>query len=300
MAHRADGRCVFLNDENRCRIHGKFGEPAKPRACRLYPFVFNPAGDEFRVDIRFDCPEVANNRGRPMTDHRKALRELLPVVAPVAAAELAPPPYLPGVPAEWGTLLRITDAFTKVMQHEKLDLTRRIACAVNLTAALDNPGIPGLDDRKLDDLLRRAMSQLEEAALADPLPRVSPPGIIRATFRQILAVYGRRDGVHEKPRVWQRLTNSLRMVRGRGTVPPLRKGLPAVDFAALEEPFGVPGGEAAAMLVRYYRLRLWSLGFCGRTFYGRSFLQGLNMLWLTYPAILWFARRSGLARYGRS
>ena len=49
LNHRADGACVFLGPDNRCRIHSKFGAEAKPMACRIYPFTLVPAGDQWRV-----------------------------------------------------------------------------------------------------------------------------------------------------------------------------------------------------------------------------------------------------------
>ena len=39
-----NGACAFLDPVGRCRIHAKFGEAAKPLACRLYPLVIHPAG----------------------------------------------------------------------------------------------------------------------------------------------------------------------------------------------------------------------------------------------------------------
>ena len=44
LAHQADGACVFLNEDGLCRIHAKFGEAAKPLACRVYPYAFHPDG----------------------------------------------------------------------------------------------------------------------------------------------------------------------------------------------------------------------------------------------------------------
>src|SRR5579863_3499514 len=63
LAHRSDGACVFLNEQGLCRIHAKFGEPAKPLACRVYPYAFHPAGKEITVSLRFSCPSVVANRG---------------------------------------------------------------------------------------------------------------------------------------------------------------------------------------------------------------------------------------------
>src|SRR5687767_14626337 len=41
---RADGACVFLNEQGGCRIHAKFGSEGKPLPCRIYPFVLVPTG----------------------------------------------------------------------------------------------------------------------------------------------------------------------------------------------------------------------------------------------------------------
>ncbi|HET6426488.1 MAG TPA: YkgJ family cysteine cluster protein [Planctomycetaceae bacterium] len=52
LAHRPDGGCVFLDDKGLCRIHAKFGEAAKPLACRIYPYAFHPQGKSVTVSLR--------------------------------------------------------------------------------------------------------------------------------------------------------------------------------------------------------------------------------------------------------
>src|SRR2546425_7637363 len=47
----------------------KFGSAAKPLACRVYPFMLVPAGDHWRIGLRFACPEAAAGRGRPLGQH---------------------------------------------------------------------------------------------------------------------------------------------------------------------------------------------------------------------------------------
>src|SRR5262249_22036867 len=47
LYHHEDGRCLFLSDEGRCRIHERFGADAKPLACRVFPFALVPAGDHW-------------------------------------------------------------------------------------------------------------------------------------------------------------------------------------------------------------------------------------------------------------
>src|SRR5579859_2179645 len=63
LNHDSTGACVFLGENGRCRIHAKFGSSAKPLACRIYPFVLIPAGDHWRVGLRFACPAAARSEG---------------------------------------------------------------------------------------------------------------------------------------------------------------------------------------------------------------------------------------------
>src|SRR5437588_561317 len=74
LNHREDGSCVFLSPEGRCRIHEKFGFETKPLPCRLFPFVLVPAGDHWRVGLRFACPSAAANRGRALPEHNADLQ----------------------------------------------------------------------------------------------------------------------------------------------------------------------------------------------------------------------------------
>jgi len=296
LAHREDGCCVFLNEEKRCRIHAKFGEEAKPLTCRLYPFGFVPAGDDVRTALRYDCPAVAENHGRPLSEHRAALTALLPQVVPADVRAIPAPPLLPGVPQGWGRALRLARAFEGLLNARTPDLTRRITAMVNLAAALHNRRLRDVTDRELDTLLDTAMKQVLAAAAQDALPRVAPTRVTAAMFRQLLGALGRRDRARAGQSLGWRLSTSIRMLGGRGPVPPLRTDFPAVTFAELDASFGLPGGAAADALVRYLRLRLHSLAFCGRAFYGRAVLDGLNALLLSYPLILWFARAHAAGR----
>src|SRR5438067_2086294 len=56
LNRRADGSCIFLSEQGRCRIHERFGAEAKPLPCRLFPFVLIPTADHWRVGMRFACP----------------------------------------------------------------------------------------------------------------------------------------------------------------------------------------------------------------------------------------------------
>ncbi len=69
------GRCVFLDDDMRCRIHAAFGGEHKPLTCQQYPFVAIDVGTEVRLGIDPGCtsawrswrdgPDVTPDRFRP-------------------------------------------------------------------------------------------------------------------------------------------------------------------------------------------------------------------------------------------
>lgn len=290
VGHDAEGACVFLNERGLCRIHAQFGEPAKPLGCRVYPFVFVPVGTEARVDLRMDCPAAAASEGRPLTAHRPDMLRLLPLVMPPEAAELPPPPLFGGVTLPWPRLLRITEALEGVLTTRRLDITHRLLSALYFAALLQTPRLAELDDAAFADFLRTVREKVLEKVGAEEIVRRQPGGSVGMSFRQLLGVYGREDRRGQRGLAGWRLRTSLALVFGRGAIPALRPGFPTPPFADIEFSFGIPSGEAAEALGRYYRMKLQSLAFCGRAFYGRGYLEGLQALLLTYPILLWFAR----------
>src|SRR5689334_21654642 len=113
LNHKPDGSCVFLGPDNRCRIHAKHGAAAKPLACRIYPYSLIPAGDHWKLGLRFACPSAAADTGRPLADHLPEAREFaaaLEADATTAAITVPPPPLQKGQPATWGDFFRITTA----------------------------------------------------------------------------------------------------------------------------------------------------------------------------------------------
>lgn len=55
VLRRVSGQCVFLGDNNLCRIHAEWGLLAKPTVCRQYPMVATRVGDETRVGLDPGC-----------------------------------------------------------------------------------------------------------------------------------------------------------------------------------------------------------------------------------------------------
>jgi len=292
------GSCVFLDDGNRCRIHAKFGEPTKPLGCRAYPFVLIPTDAEVRVSVRFDCPSVAANRGRPLADHRPWLEELSAQVLPPNARDLPPPAFRDGHRLEWPQLRRLTDALLGVLANQELSFTRRIIACVTMTHLLQRAKVDKLAEGGLKEFLLLSEEVSLKDASADDLDSPAPTGRGALLFRQSLALYGRRDlpgdllrsARQTAARTGGRFRQALRFVRGSGAVPALQPDFPQTDFLALEEPLGEPAGESAEALLRFYTGKLTGMTFCGRAYYHVPFVEGLYGLWLTYPVALWYAR----------
>ena len=290
IAHRPDGSCIFLQDDGLCRIHAKFGEPAKPLACRLYPFRFIPLGDQVRVDVRFDCPATASNEGRPITAHRADLQKLLKHALPELVADSTPPSLHGRVELGWGQLADITSAFERILLDISLDLTRRVAAMVNLVDLIRQIDFDQIATYQMADFLDEATAHVTEGALVDELDRTAPSGNEAAAFRQILGVYGRIDQVGGRANPLERLSTSLRMLTGKGGLPGLRPELAGVTFADVDKMRAIPSGEAAQAIERFLHTHLSSMSFFGPSFYNRAYLDGMSSLLLTYPLACWFAR----------
>ncbi len=55
VLRRVAGRCVFLGEDELCRIHGTWGLAAKPRVCQQYPMIATRVGSETRVGLDPGC-----------------------------------------------------------------------------------------------------------------------------------------------------------------------------------------------------------------------------------------------------
>lgn len=302
LNHRPDGACVFLGDDNRCRIHAKFGAAAKPLACRVYPFLLVPAGDHWRVGLRYACPSAAANDGRPLDQHLPEVREyaaLLEENEPAAKTQ-PPPPLRAGTLVPWDDVLRIVGVVAKMLGESGVPLERRWRNVLTLAALADGLTFDGGGNAKkavtggrLSELFHvLSETAAEETPPADQLPRPGRAG--RLVFRQVLAVYARKDHGAERGTAQRsalgRVAAAVRFARGSGVVPKLHARLPDVPFSAGEEPFGPLPEECDAQLTRYFRLKVQSIQFCGPTNFGVPFWEGLRSLALTFPVAMWLAR----------
>jgi lysine-N-methylase len=303
LNHHEDGRCVFLSDEGRCRIHERFGAAAKPLACRVFPFVLVPAGDHWRVGLRFACPSVAANKGRPLASHEAELAgyaaepqrlHLQGGGRPAEETVVPPPPLQAGQRLEWPDLLRFAQALLTLIRDRRDPLDRRIRKWLALARLCRQAKFDKVRGGRLSEFLNLLTSGLDSEVPADPGTLPPPSWVGRVLFRQVLAIYSRVDHGPNRgsaPRsLLARAGGAWRFARGSGPVPRLNARLPETTFEQIEESTGRPPEAAEQLLERYYAIKAESLQFCGPSQFGLSFWDGVEALALTLPVVLWLAR----------
>lgn len=301
LNHREDDSCVFLSDQGRCRIHERFGYEAKPLACRLFPFVLVPVAEEWRVGLRFACPSVAHNKGRPIAAHNESLAEFAARLAQREGltrrpdGSMTPPPPLERrSKVEWPEMLRLVDVLLGFLRNRRDPVERRLRKCLALAESMRSLRLDRLESRQLRDVVEVMAGTVDQETPANPM-LVPPPGWIgRLLFRQAAALYTRKDhgpkrGLPGRGRV-ALLLAACRFTRGRGLVPRMHQEIPPVSFEELETPRGPLPAEAEELLERYYTLKVGSLQFCGAASFGLPFWEGLESLALTAPILLWVSR----------
>lgn len=325
LNHQSDGGCVFLDERGLCRIHTKFGEAAKPLACRTYPYAVHPAGNSVTVSLRFSCPSVVQNLGEQVTQQRQALEDLAQEVVP-ANYSAPKPPYLSSSRRviSWPDLMCLMAFVERGLSVGKVTFATRLLRVVTWIDLLELMPQEAIHVQQYAKLLPALHETAVRAIPDDDLPLVQPSGIARTMFRQWIAQLLRHDteltargGLMGRLRL---LSDGLKFTFGRGRVPDIEdpisvrvaflgsdadssklttpSALAMPTFLQLENEFGGRNAAFDELFVRYFRVKLQGMHFCGPAFYDMSFIDGFRSLALMYPATLWVARLRA-AREGR-
>jgi lysine-N-methylase len=297
LAHRPDGGCVFLTTANHCRLQERFGADVKPFVCRLFPFVLIPAGDHWRVGMRYSCPSAAANSGRPVADSKKDLVHLSHLLEQHVGrtAESAPPPLLQaGQQLAWPDVCRVVQVLVEIVQDRGDRLERRLRKCLAVARICGKTQFDNLQGQKLTKYLQAVRTAMETDVPREPADLPPPDRLLgRLLFRVLLAIFARKDqnvyGAKSVRRRLRRVLDGWRFARGRGRVPRVNEFLPEISFEELERPAGMPL-EMDETLERYYVVKLNSLQFCGPPNFDLPLLAGLESLVLTLPMILWLRR----------
>jgi lysine-N-methylase len=301
LNRRDDGSCVFLSVQGRCRIHEKFGPEGKPLPCRLFPFLLVPAGDHWRVGVRFACPSAAASKGRPLTQHDSDLATFAALLAAregmpnkPSDANLPPPEMQAGQRVAWPDLLRFVSVVLSLVRspHERME--KRLRKCLTLDRLCRQSRFDKIDGARLEEFLNLVVSSLDGETPSDPATLAPPSWLGRLLFRQNLALFARKDqgpdrGLAAEGRL-ALLRAGWRFARGRGCVPRVNGRMPDATFEQVETLRRPPTPESEAVLERYYVTKIGSLQFCGVMNHGLSFWDGFEMLAATFPVVCWLMR----------
>jgi lysine-N-methylase len=294
LGHQSDGACVFLDPSGRCRIHAKFGEAAKPLACRLYPLVLHPAGKKVVVGMRFSCPSAAANRGKPLEEQGSDIQKLAALVVPTNYGQIPPPPVsaTPGI--EWPDFLRYIKWLDVCLAAPGVPIALKLIRALHCLRAAERGGLDQVSGESADEILQALFQSATQKLPTLPENARAPSGLARLLLRLLVLEHARTVTVQDLSSPgshrWKLIKAIVRFGRAGGSTPALREGLSSVKFADIEKSFGPLPAGAEELLTRYFRVKVQSIHFCGRAFHDRPLIEGFRNLALLYPTIIWMSR----------
>jgi lysine-N-methylase len=294
LGHQSNGACVFLDAAGRCRIHAKFGEAAKPLACRLYPLVIHPAGGKLVVGLRFSCPSAAANKGKALTERGVELRELAREVVPRDFDEGPPPAIVAAPPGEWADFHRFVKWLDASLFPSEVPMALKLLRALHWLDAVEKGSLDRISGEGAEEILSTLVTSAGEKLLALPENPPEPSRFGKIFFRMMVVEHARAVTVQDmlKPGQyrWRMLRAIFRFLPASGSTPALREDFKSVKFAEIEKPFGALTPEMEASLTRFFRVKIQSLHFCGRAFHGAPLIEGFRSLALLFPLVVWLGR----------
>ena len=293
LAQRADGSCVFLTSDNRCRIHAEHGAAAKPLVCQMYPLQLVPQENRAILTLRRSCPSAAADQGAELQQHLGFVKKMAEQGKLLDKAVRAPA-ITRRYRSTWTEALTVARAIERLMTDDRYPLVRRLVHGVRFCALLEQCKLKRLEETQLPELMEILEDGCRQEAGELFRDRQAPRGATATLFRQSAAEYLR---LHSGYRVtdswrerWRLARAAIAMARGRGTAPEIHAALPTVTFEALEQPLGHLSPEVQQPFVRLYEANASSLQYAIAARPGWSMVESFRALALAYPIALWILR----------
>ena len=286
----AKGVCIYLADDGRCRIHTRFGESAKPRACRSFPFTFHRLGARIAVDTSFYCKSIAERSGAPLSEHVEAWREQLGKGPDDPGGHSLNPDRAVDSELLW-TLEEELVQLLAVEDSTPFERVRYVLAFVRL-AATGDPSTSAA--AKLRSALSVGLpTQIRGSACSAELDRTQ-----RNVFRQWLFA-----SLNPAPHAWSLLPSAARAremkkLERAGTRFRKGRGHPWIDHRELQSDFDSIGAvgtrafdaEAGELVVDYLTSRIKGQGFLQETSGEMPLVEAVQKQMLAFPMCLWTAK----------
>ena len=257
LGKRSDGACIFLGDDNLCRIHKELGEPAKPLVCRLFPYQLVPLEQFAYVTLRQYCPSAVADNGRPLEEQIQYIAQLAEE-GKLTERPITLPAICPGHTRPWEDLLLVADKLDQLMHDEQYPVVRRLVHCLQFCNLLEQGWIDGLSSDEFAGLLDKFVASATSEAKTDELfhrPR-QPEYAARILFRQMLFEYLRlHPNYHARAtwsERWRLIRAAMTFARGKGRLKCIEEYFPATTFEKLEQPIGEISNELMRPLNRFF------------------------------------------------
>ncbi len=307
LRQRADGACVFLQEDGKCRIHAEFGFAEKPTACQLFPFVLVPDPTRSRAGLSFACQSVRENKGAALSTH---LAELERMSADIPETRRATDTILlaDGLHAKSGELACIESVVDMWFSRTDITLRDRWDGFAWLCTSLARAQLKSVRETRFKDLL-----QLLASALPEELHQLRVEPASKRQLRLLRqGVFARLEDIKISDAISRgrirtvlaQLWRSSKFSRGKGEIPRVAQGfLHGVRFEVIAASAPLSdspdANEIDLLLARYARAMVLGGRSWGAGYYGWPAVRGLQALALNVACTAWVARARA-ASQGRS
>lgn len=290
IAKNADGRCVFIGADGRCRLHREGGVELKPLACRLYPFAIHNWSDRhISVDGRYYCPAVGMGNGELWSRQEGYFRTMAQLLT--GREKVATVKYSDANPASLGAVRWVNLAFLRILGDDGMPLPQRLYAAARILdfhARRDQRAAVAAADEAFAAEAEQFIIRAREAMSEEFLRAGEPDLDQRMKFRLAAGGFFRDDAGRTSWR--QRFSRGLTMARwamGRGSLHELNPTCPdttGIDVAIAGESVTFEP-EALALLERFILAKISSLHHCGPAALKFTWEDGMRHL-LTASVVL--------------
>lgn len=299
LNHRPDGACVFLNESNLCRIHEKFGLAGKPLPCQVFPYVLNPTGKVWSVGVRFACPSASRNLGTPALEQKVAIENFRDVLVDREKFEISisdnpvKPKLDSAVSTNWEIIYSLRDTLKDILFQTRDNIPLGLRRIFAFAREVRSTRLDQLEVSQVIDFLSIFSKMAISEVPVDSYSLSAPGWVENVLFRQMCALFTRKDhgpnrGLAARGR-FSLFMAAIYFAWGNGMVPKLNSFSADIAFEDIQKSRRELDSECQELLFRYFYTKLESLQFFGASSFGVPFWEGLNMLLVMYPIIVWTA-----------
>ena len=305
LRQRADGACVFLEEDGKCRIHARHGFAEKPLACQMFPYTLSPDAHASRLGVSFACGSVTANRGELLRGQEvEALRIALRGI-PESLAAAPDAPIAGGLRSQPGELEALERRVVRWFDSAH-PLSVRIDGLGWIAQTLSSAKLASVrGDRwtELLDILLRALSDELSLSTIEPATKRQRAMLRGAVFARTEDPKPLAAGAPSRARATvQQLLRSLRWQRGWSTavIPTIGTDWPiGARFGAVDAmPTAAGSNDSASideLVTRWLRTRVEGGRVWGSGAYGWSAVDGIAALALGVATVGWVARWHAVA-----